>query len=346
MIYTNIQIHNFRGIRTCSLNELGQVNLFFGKNNCGKSSLLEALLLLSEPYNPTLPVVLNNSRNLYSVSEDDLKTDFYMADPENKINIKSEGEQKRDVIISMMESKRREVHVNELNHENSDNLGREYGYRFDFTFGEDKRSYSSELTVNEDDQNLVNAVSTYKDGLHAGYIPSSYLKSGAVEKLSEIIKSKQENNIVNALRIVEPKINDIQLVGDKIMVDVGMPTRLPINVLGDGVRKILYIILSIYTLRNGVLMIDEIDNGLHYSVMIKLWNVILKTCKETNTQLFISTHSSDIVKALVESLKEQEADAPPVSSYKLIKKDDDELVALRYGEEQLAYAVEQEIEVR
>lgn len=107
--------------------------------------------------------------------------------------------------------------------------------------------------------------------------------------MTEIIQNKQEKEIVEALQIVEPRITDVQLVGKRVMVDVGLPTRLPINVLGDGVRKVLAVILSIYTCRNGVLIIDELDNGLHFrscrnygkSSFICARNIIHRFCFHT-----------------------------------------------------------------
>ena len=163
--------------------------------------------------------------------------------------------------------------------------------------------------------------------------------------MTEIIQNKQEKEIVEALQIVEPRITDVQLVGKRVMVDVGLPTRLPINVLGDGVRKVLAVILSIYTCRNGVLIIDELDNGLHFSVMPQLWEVILYMCQKHHTQIFASTHSMDLVKSLVKAIGKS-AQMPQIASYKLIRKADDELVALRYSAEELSYAIKQEIEVR
>ena len=166
-----------------------------------------------------------------------------------------------------------------------------------------------------------------------------------VEKLAEIIKNKQENEIIEALKIIEPRIIDLQLVGSRIMVDVGLPTRLPINVLGDGVRKVLAVILSIYKCRNGILIIDELDNGLHFSVMPQLWEVILYMCQKHHTQIFASTHSLDLVKSLVKAIGKSKQ-PQLIASYKLIRKNDDELVALRYSAEELAYAIKQEMEVR
>lgn len=106
------------------------------------------------------------------------------------------------------------------------------------------------------------------------------MQIGIDNKLVNIITNKKDSEILNALRILEPRIKYIQFVGKRIMIDMGLHTRLSINLLRDGVRNVLSIIASIHNVANGVLLIDEIDNGLHYSVMPKLWKVVLATCKK------------------------------------------------------------------
>jgi predicted ATPase len=184
--------------------------------------------------------------------------------------------------------------------------------------------------------------------LFSQFIPSSYLQDTMTDKLAKIIKNKREGEILEVLRIVEPRLRDIQLVGQEIMADVGLSQRLPINVLGDGIRKILCIILAVYNCANGVLIIDEIDNGLHYSVMKNMWRAVIASAKVYNVQLFVSTHNLDLLKGLSGYLEEtdSEGDRPLVSAYKLIRKADDEIVSLYYDYDNLSYSIQQEIEMR
>lgn len=74
-------------------------------------------------------------------------------------------------------------------------------------------------------------------------------------------------------------IKDIVLSQNEVLVDVGLNKRIPINVMGDGARKILSILTTIYECRNGIVLIDEISNGFHYSVMKALWQTILLASK-------------------------------------------------------------------
>lgn len=302
---------------------------------------------MSGPSNPTLPILVNNLRQLVSFAEEDILTNFYSLNPENIIRIQGEGLNKRDVRVAMIESHTSQVKLDQLSQINAEQSGKRYGLKLEYRVGESEHLYHTELIIDPAEEASAHAKTekAYNEALYAEYIPSGNVMLNADEKLAQIIVDKRESEIVEALKIIEPRIKDIVLINKKIMVDIGLKSRLPINVLGDGVRKVLSVLLAIHSARGGALMIDEIDNGLHYSIMSSLWKVILHTCKKQSTQLFVSTHSADFVEALVEVLP-QDASEINVSAYKLVKKDDDELVALRYDKEKLAYVINQEMEVR
>jgi AAA15 family ATPase/GTPase len=67
--------------------------------------------------------------------------------------------------------------------------------------------------------------------------------------------------------------------------------------MGDGINRILYIVLSMVNAQNGYLLIDEFENGLHYSVQKKIWSIIFSLAERLNVQVFVTTHSSDCIKA-------------------------------------------------
>lgn len=90
-MFNKIEIERFRGIKHASIEGLKQVNLFFGKNNCGKSSLLESLFLVSGLSNPLLPIHVNLMRGYSRSSLNDLKLDFYNLDSSYPIHIRMES---------------------------------------------------------------------------------------------------------------------------------------------------------------------------------------------------------------------------------------------------------------
>ena len=350
IMFSNIYIKNYRGLRSAEFIKLSQINLLFGKNNCGKSSVLESIFLISGQSNPTLPVTVNNMRGISSFSEQAMTIDFYGSDPENKISIVAEGDVRRELTVEMIRSDSHDVSLENLHSGKSDEALLDYGLKSHYKLNGNNTQYNSEirLSKNKSSKGRVGIDKRYKETLLSQFIPSGFLQIPITDKFANIVKNIQEGEILETLRIIEPRIKDIQLVGSEIMVDIGMSRRLPINVLGDGIRKLLCIILAIFECANGILIIDEIDNGLHFSVMKNLWSTIFSAAIRNNVQLFISTHSVDMIKGLADCLSEdrQKENRGRVAAYKLIRKENDEVVSLRYDYESLSYSINQEMEMR
>lgn len=62
MKYQTINISHFRGIEHIKLTSLKQVNLIVGKNNSGKTSVLESFFLLAGMSEPRLTIAINPMR--------------------------------------------------------------------------------------------------------------------------------------------------------------------------------------------------------------------------------------------------------------------------------------------
>ena len=348
-MFKTLKIENYRGIRTTELDNLAQVNLLFGKNNCGKSSILEALLLVSGQSNPTLPFNVNGFRGLATFSEPDIALDFYNL-VEEKISISVDDEISRSLEISAFHSQNKDISLSDIENSGSQISTTSYGLRLNYKLGE--KAYSSNMLITqkegEEDKGRITIDKHYKEPLYAEYLPSSYMQIPIAKKFAQIVEEKQENVIVDILRTIEPKIKDLQLVGNNLLVDVGLERRLPINVMGDGIRKLVAIILSVYRCRNGVLLIDEIDNGFHYSVMAQMWKAVFMSAAVNHTQVFITTHNIESIKEMILMLGKEENKKYQnmLSAYKLIKDNTDKVTGVRYQYEQMGYSIEQEMEIR
>ena len=95
----SIEISRLRGIRHGRIDGLSRVNLFFGKNNCGKSTLLEALFLVCGQSNPLLPESINAMRAYNRISASDIKYFFYRMESDEEIEISTSGSQNRRLSI-------------------------------------------------------------------------------------------------------------------------------------------------------------------------------------------------------------------------------------------------------
>ena len=117
---------------------------------------------------------------------------------------------------------------------------------------------------------------------------------------------------------------------------------LPIQFSGDGINKLLYIVLSIMDAKNGLLLIDEIDTGFHYSMYKELWKIVSDVSREYNCQVIASTHSYENIVGAVEGVK----DHPEDFSFYRIGYDKEDLKAFRYSYDLLKSAIRSDMEVR
>ena len=344
-MFNKIEIERFRGIKRASIEGFKQVNLFFGKNNCGKSSLLESLFLASGLSNPLLPINVNFMRGYNKARLNDLKLDFYNLDSIYPIHIRLENEERRDLKLNLIEQEQNNVSLNAGDTNILSNIEEgKYGLKFDFKIND--KHFESQLVFNSANSTDATRIVSkhYVESLRCIYLSPKYDFSTSIQGLKNILQNKDERFIVEGLRLIEPRVKDFIFTDKEMLVDVGLAKRIPINMMGDGARKIVSLLTSVYDCKNGILLIDEISNGFHYSVMRDLWKVLIDAVVKNHTQLFATTHDVDSIKGLRDAALENYKDI--VAAFKLLKTSDDELKAYHYSLESLDYSINQEIEVR
>lgn len=344
-MFNKVEIERFRGIKHASIEGFKLINLFFGKNNCGKSSLLESLFLASGLSNPLLPIHVNFMRGYSKARLNDLKLDFYNLDSSRPIHIRMENEEKRDLNINLFEQSQNNV---SLNAEDTNILSTiedgKYGLKFDFKIND--KHFESQLRF--DSANSTDATrilpELYAESLRCTYLSPKFDFNASIQGLKNILQNKDESFIVDGLKLIEPRVKDFIFTDNEMLVDAGLSKRIPVNMMGDGARKIVSLLTAVYDCKDGILLIDEISNGFHYSVMRSLWKVLINASIKNNTQLFVTTHDVDSIKGLRDAALENHKDI--VATFKLLRTNEDELKAFHYSLESLDYSINQEIEVR
>lgn len=170
---------------------------------------------------------------------------------------------------------------------------------------------------------------------------------------SDIALEDDEQRVIEALNVIEPEISRIAYLPGFRRVETGFAGffvrmrdsggRIPIGSLGDGLKRLLTLSLHLVSAQNGVLLIDEIDTGLHHSVLQRMWHLIFETSKKLNIQVFATTHSLDCVRSLAWLCEEEETFASEVCVHRLEKK---RSASIRYEADELIDAVAHDIEVR
>ena len=127
--------------------------------------------------------------------------------------------------------------------------------------------------------------------------------------LGQVVLTPNENRALLALRFLDDSIERIaaQAGGQNYYGRGGFIVKvkdrdhpLPIGSMGDGMWRMMALAIAIAHTKNGILLVDEIDTGLHYSVLVKMWRLIFGAAKGLNVQAFATTHSSDCIKSLAE----------------------------------------------
>ena len=120
-------------------------------------------------------------------------------------------------------------------------------------------------------------------------------------------------------------------------------TPVPLRSLGDGATRMFGIALALANCRDGILLVDEAENGIHYALQSKFWNMVLRTAEAHNTQVVATTHSKDCINGFAAAALE----CPDISGNLIrIGRRNGELRAVEYSTEELETAAEQNIEVR
>jgi hypothetical protein len=156
----------------------------------------------------------------------------------------------------------------------------------------------------------------------------------------------EQDAILNALRKVEPRLTRLSVVssslGPSIYADIGLGRLVPIQLIGDGTIRLLTMVNTILFARNGFVLIDEIENGLHHSVLTEVFKELLSLARAYNVQVFATTHSAECIKAAHEA----SSDAP--EDLKLIRLDvlEDSVNAVVYEHDQIEASIRSEWELR
>lgn len=138
---------------------------------------------------------------------------------------------------------------------------------------------------------------------------------------TNVVLTPGEAQIVEALRLVEPEIDRIAISESegtiaKVLLR-GADEPVPLGTLGEGVSRILTLALHLVLTQDGYLLIDEIENGLHWSVMPKVWRFLIETALARNVQVFATTHSKDWLEGLADLHRSHPELAAHVSVHRL-----------------------------
>ncbi|MCB2407020.1 AAA family ATPase [Hymenobacter lucidus] len=380
MLIQSLHVSHFRGIRHLKLENLTNVNLLLGKNNVAKTSVLEALFLFAAANVEVWANKIDNERGLLG-SDQGFAYLFYGFDSNQPIELGADIVVDEYVSGHLFDVHRYRLDVGVEAVSNPDSNSQWLTPKFSQLSTSLKQEYQTEgvnkirvtvfstepsakkplsVTLSRRSYGHNTRVSTSRSGPNRSLINQSdfgqWLStrmsfSDLYTRVEHLIVTKQDERLVEILRLIDHRIKSIALgSNDTIYFDLGghLPTLLPLNLMGDGVQRLLSIIAALAIRPGAVVLIDEIDNGLHYSTLRVLWQAILSAAKEYKVQIIATTHSAEALRHLTGVLDDKQwADLrSTVAVYTLVKDDKDTIKSYRYDYEQLEFALEHDVEVR
>ena len=351
--FKNIEIKNFRGIDHLKIDDFSRVNVLLGQNNSGKTTVLEAIAMLMSMSNPDIPQAINAVRARKPFSKF-IDIQYYF----NNLNVATPPE----VAAEQTDGGSRHLKLalsyvfDELadpQNEPQQQMGtikyvNTLEMNFDVSNGASKQSYQSWLRVNS--QGLVvnrKVADGYLENKRAWLTPSDLMTSNLANDLAELFKRNRKDTILALLKLFDPRINGIEILTDDIYVGFeGMTQMLSLSMMGDGLRRYLNIVAAAANPLTNILLIDEIDNGLHYSVYRKLWQSLFALASATDKQIFVSTHSKETLYYLNEMLQEAPDYKPDMRLYTLERTIKKGMQAYMYTYEGLSEACNNDVELR
>lgn len=352
-IATKFEIKNFRSFSDLKFGPLTRVNLISGKNNVGKSSLLEAILLMNSANRPDMPGILNQSRGIpYSVDPVEYWGWLFLnKDLSNEIELNSWYDHDSDdfdsFAIKIVKAKSMTTNGQAQKREN----GRDILARNPIMNLEQTLRRSNGLIEQNTVQLLTNGVHS---DLNIEFNRPSYFNSGRTSISPDLVNSYsileidgRIQSVVEDLRKIEPRLLRLSLVTvaeePVIHGDIGLGKLIPLQLMGEGVLKLTTILLSLRTLSKGTALLDDIESGFHYSVLDSVWGAIHRAAVESDVQVFATTHSSECVWS---AHRVFDAENPTDFSYFRLGQGRNGLQAFQFDSDMINVAFQTNVEIR
>ncbi|MBN2064993.1 MAG: AAA family ATPase [Sedimentisphaerales bacterium] len=345
-----ITIKNFRAITDLTLDKLGQVNLLFGENNCGKTSVLEAIFCFAakDALTPLQTYYfrhfLNDLEGNESISPIVIKYIFNNIDIDKTIELT--GVNKDEIECLKISCDKLSVGIANSTKDVSPVSKSGIGVK------------GISLECSKNGVNICTASGSFDErGLyHYDFlekreeITTSFVnhitQERIFEKFQDIQKRKETGRLIELIKAIDDNIVDIRLDDKgKLLVENRNITELvPIGLMGDGVAKALSIAIAILSDPGvNIILIDEIENGLHHKSQEIVWKAIIQWAKEYNIQFFITTHSYEMIERLTGLLGDDESGL--LRAYRL-ERESDNFRVVDFSTAELSRIIEDRWEIR
>lgn len=308
-------IKNFKCFEGINIKPMERVNLITGKNNIGKTTLLEAIWLHEGAHNASLAFAVEQFRGITSFDNKDFLSDLFTKFISNReILLEAEYQDGKTLALKVTQQESRQPRpIEGPEMQGTTNIispkvmfeGIENGNTIcnsEFFLGLDPQGRPRPFSSG--DKQLIRPTAVF---VSIGVSKEMKNKTNA-DRFSVQVRMKRKEDIVEALKVIDNRLQGLELdkIGAENFVcgDIGYDKMLPLSLMGEGMERYLSFVLSILTAENGTVLIDEIENGFHHSITGKVWSNLANLARKYKVQLVATTHSHECIKAAHESFKQ------------------------------------------
>jgi energy-coupling factor transporter ATP-binding protein EcfA2 len=292
--FESIDVRYFRGVESCLLENLGQFNLLVGKNDSGKTTVLEAINILVNPLNIAEWVKLARRRELKPTKNSLLQSLRWLfphvkSDTDNKssiISVYCDGfyDVRRLSSFYLKTSKIDDTNTNDV-------VINGCGISIDVEIQPDLPPYPEEV-LNAYIKVWENETTEFNDFDSPFSLPVQFISPFShrieqlqIKALTDSTLGGFKSEVVNVLQALDPQIKDIEILSKdglspSIYIQHLQTGMTPLSMFGDGIRKALTLALAIIPAANGVLLLDEMETSLHTSALQDLFKWLLAVAKQ------------------------------------------------------------------
>lgn len=360
----SLQIKNFRCFEGLTIDPLERVNLIGGMNNVGKTSLLEAILVYINPSDPTSLLAINQNRGIGFKKIEEFKGFFFDQNLSGEIVIKGADQFENQYSLKIYLGEPEEI---SLPNEDESSILSVYLSHRNASLTTERRERGKLLLVYQDEEGkqktskiesigdinrkklTVRGFSDIREKFPVGiYITaSSRSPEEDAKRFSDLERVGRQEEVLETLQLIEPRLKRLTLlVIDRETIihgDIGMSELVPIPLMGEGLGRLLSILLAIANAKGGTVLIDEIENGLHYSVLFDVWRAIAHAARRADVQIFATTHSQECIRAAHRAFESSEQYD---FRYHRLERVDKVIKAVTYDRETLGFSDEMSLEMR
>ena len=385
----SLEIKNFRMLEDFQVSKLGGVNLIVGKNNSGKSSVLEALhIYAGNAQRGLLEKIAKDHDETYSMWERE-EIESEMQIPFEDFFIGRQFPQDETIAISIGEIKAGDdalqiehgylieeevisknllgdivetgTRLRRIQNPSQDDLSSDAMNHALFV----NRGISSFPTIqlNKPGHPRLKHAFIKVYGTPCSVIPTPFIPTDELANAWDKIALTEDEEVVRqALRIIVPEFENLTFVRDdenskysrksfrrfaKVKLS-DSPIPVPLNSLGDGMLRVLQIVLKVYSAKGGFLLIDEFENGLHFSVQEKVWALLFELAQKLDIQIFATTHSWDCIESFTNAaIENKDVEGVLFRVGRSVKKSNfGQVIATVFDEDALYNITQADVEVR